>query len=613
MHAESIRALSLVMRGLLHFARCLWRAWTLICAILVALVLIIFGTAYLGYPHQSTTEQVPNKLTVKQTSDGIERMKLGFGASGQHQPFVGIAISGGGSRAANFGLAALRELEAIGLLEHAEPVSSVSGGSLAAAEIALHLDAKPTSAFWSSAFARAGKDLSAALVRDWLSPSTFFRTLVTPYDRGDILAKVFDTELYKGARFSAISTGGPNWYPTKYRPSVFFNATSISDPLLRGGGEQVDPRLPMGMYMSTFTYSFDRFREMNSDLAEMPIAYAVASSAAFPAAINPITLQLADVQRDSSGDKLFGKRYIHLADGGLSDNLGTDTLRKVYETRLRYQRTLNDDGREEFRERPCLIVSIDATAPPKFGPREASLRSDGRNTWWSSLVDATAVYGYDAYLLRRRADQLDEMGIDSAGIDYGKWTKSRPSAIIETSMRARYQRFQQAGMYRARPSIFTRTQSVEQPGIPLAFDFKEYRCTVWHIALEDLEVRRPETFSSPSERPISISNSARNGILRQLSDTSSSLETDFRLRSTVSPRCSVEELQSVLTRGAQELIHDAQTKPKVCAWMKSAKFDTTRCEAALMFPAVIPTTCIDKVVDREIDYLETALRESSKR
>ena len=47
--------------------------------------------------------------------------------------FVGIALSGGGMRAANFSAAVLLELEQLGLLRHASALSSVSGGSLTAA------------------------------------------------------------------------------------------------------------------------------------------------------------------------------------------------------------------------------------------------------------------------------------------------------------------------------------------------------------------------------------------------------------------------------------------------------------------------------------------------
>src|SRR5712692_1995823 len=47
--------------------------------------------------------------------------------------FVGIAMSGGGSRAANFSAAVLQELERHGFLRYVSAISSVSGSSLTAA------------------------------------------------------------------------------------------------------------------------------------------------------------------------------------------------------------------------------------------------------------------------------------------------------------------------------------------------------------------------------------------------------------------------------------------------------------------------------------------------
>src|SRR3954462_14934632 len=47
--------------------------------------------------------------------------------------FVGIAISGGGTRSANFSAACMFQLQRLGLLQRADYISSVSGGSLTAA------------------------------------------------------------------------------------------------------------------------------------------------------------------------------------------------------------------------------------------------------------------------------------------------------------------------------------------------------------------------------------------------------------------------------------------------------------------------------------------------
>src|SRR4051812_30374532 len=47
--------------------------------------------------------------------------------------FVGLALSGGGSRSANFSAACMFQLERVGLLQDVDYISSVSGGSLTGA------------------------------------------------------------------------------------------------------------------------------------------------------------------------------------------------------------------------------------------------------------------------------------------------------------------------------------------------------------------------------------------------------------------------------------------------------------------------------------------------
>jgi NTE family protein len=584
--------------------RVFWRVWCFGSVALVSVTSLVVLLAFAGYSRQASSPVFPNKLTREQDSLYVERMKLSLPFNGALPPFVGIALSGGGSRAANFSLAVLRELDAVGLLEHADSLSSVSGGSLAAAEIGLNLKGPPTDAFWTAADERMRKDLSGAMMKRYFTPTTLFKTFVSSLDRGDVLAQTLDAELYQGATFADIESGGRNYYPGHYKPGIYLNATAVSDPLFTKPFN-VDPRLPMGTYMSTFTYSYERFIEMSSEIKTMPIAYAVASSAAFPAAINPISLQMADRGYDGEKREFRDERYIHLADGGLSDNLGTDTVRKVFESRLRNQRVLRDDGTEQFVDRPCLIISIDATSPPKYAPRQASMRADGRATWWSSFIDATAVYGYDAYLLRRRADQLDEMGIDSASMDYGKWRKTRPTAIVDAKLRTRYTRYLRKGMYVAPNTVFTRTQTVEHSEEPVTFDMKEYSCKVWHIALEDLDVRRDERSRGESERQEAIDNGKRNVTLRMIADTALSLETDFKLSSTISPRCTPIQLQSILKRAAQELVQDIKTKREVCAWMQAAKLNTDRCDSHMadFDREPIPEQCIDQAKVPGLAYL----------
>lgn len=601
-----------VLRGASSCALFAWATWRFTSIFIVSTVVMFLTLVYFGSRFRDENVKFPNQLITNFTDEGMARMKLhSQSADLRLHPFIGVAFSGGGSRAANFSFVVLEELERIGLLEHVEAFSSVSGGSITAAWVAQNLNGKPDKKFWEEGSRLLGRDIAADFRNRFFSPDIFIRTFFTSYDRGDVLAETFDQQLFHGASFSNIKSSSIGYGTAKYQPSLFINATALSDPLF-SSGMHPDLRLPMGMYMSTFTFSVERFAEMNSNLQAMPISYAVAASAAFPAAINPITLQFADKKVDSTGTQLISKRYIHLADGGLSDNLGTDTLRKVFETRLHGLRAMDAKGKTEMLNRPCLIISIDATSPPMIQPRESSLNPDGRATWWSSIVDATAVHGYDAYLLRRRADQLDELGIDSASVEYSRYYKTRPSSIAHVELRTRYSRFQESHGYAASPTVFTRSQTIEQmPGL-IQNDRKSYGCTIWHIALEDLDVYRKPTNGdwrrTEEGDMIAKEIKERNEILRKISATALSLKTDFKLQSVISPNCNVEQLQAVLKRGAQELVHDKQSKPKLCSWLKKAKLPSDLCEQEFTEKQNLPENCLQKYEDKEVKYLSNERR-----
>ena len=51
---------------------------------------------------------------------------------------IGLALSGGGYRAAAYHIGALRALHKLGVLDKVDVISSVSGGSITAASYALH-------------------------------------------------------------------------------------------------------------------------------------------------------------------------------------------------------------------------------------------------------------------------------------------------------------------------------------------------------------------------------------------------------------------------------------------------------------------------------------------
>jgi predicted acylesterase/phospholipase RssA len=209
--------------------------------------------------------------------------------------FVGIAISGGGSRSANFSAACMLQLERIGLLQKVDYISSVSGGSLTAALYCANSDEDWNPANVQRALSHNfANDLIARLLMPWNMLTMF----VTDYDRSDLLAEVFQENLFtrhgRGLTFGDLRAD---------RPRLLINATDLQS------GRK-------------FIFSDDSFDELNSDLSKYPIAWACAASSAVPVLLHQVTL------RDYS--TIF-KQYRHFIDGGIADNLGIQSLVEVYD------------------------------------------------------------------------------------------------------------------------------------------------------------------------------------------------------------------------------------------------------------------------------------------
>jgi predicted acylesterase/phospholipase RssA len=207
--------------------------------------------------------------------------------------FVGLALSGGGSRSANFSAACMFQLERIGMLQKVDYISSVSGGSLAAAYYCLnHQGWNP-----KDAQEKLTHPFANDMLLDILMPWNSLAIIFSDYDRSDLLAKSLRKHLFS-------QHGKQQTYADLLpdRPRLLINATD-----LQSGG--------------SFVFCNDTFDKLNSDLAKYPIAYAVAASSSVPVLLHQVTL------RDFSTEF---KQYHHLIDGGVSDNLGLNTLVETF-------------------------------------------------------------------------------------------------------------------------------------------------------------------------------------------------------------------------------------------------------------------------------------------
>jgi len=229
---------------------------------------------------------------------------------------VGLCLSGGGYRAMLFHVGAIKRLNDAGRLTELDRISSVSGGSITAATLALH---------WSRLEWRKGV-------------ATNFDTLVTAPVRA-LAGHTLDVwAVLKGiSPFSTISEHIADAYrehlfgdaslrelPGAPAPLFVINATSLESGVL---------------FRFTRAYAADwRVGTINSP--DIALADAVTASSAFPPVLSPCELDLrhASWQTVPGNDpKLATEGFrgkVALTDGGVYDNLGLETVWKRCRTVL---------------------------------------------------------------------------------------------------------------------------------------------------------------------------------------------------------------------------------------------------------------------------------------
>lgn len=247
---------------------------------------------------------------------------------------VVASFSGGGSRAAAFAHAALAELDRrrfawdgrdTSLAGEIDMVTGVSGGSVAAAHFALNGLATHLARF-STDFLEV--DFQARLIGAALSPSNLYLMSSPWFGRGHVLAGELDALLFGGATFASLDA-------LPARPYLVIGATDLAS-----GGD--------------FDFASDQFATLCSAIDAVPLSFAVAASSSVPLVFSPLTLanHAKDCPRGAASsearvapdgitatnarDRLVraeldavrggGRRFVHLVDGGLSDNLG---LRRI--------------------------------------------------------------------------------------------------------------------------------------------------------------------------------------------------------------------------------------------------------------------------------------------
>lgn len=257
------------------------------------------------------------------------------------KPGIGLALSGGGVRAAAFHAGVLQYLAEQGKLEQVVHVSSVSGGSLLAG-LVFHIGGGqwPSSeAYASDVFPRLKKTLTtqslqcSGLVRLLLNPLNW-RFLLS---RANVIAQAIEGLWGVTAKLDAIGNS-PVW--------------SINGTTGETGRRFRFKNSTMGDYELGYATT-----------AKFSLARAMAVSAAFPGGVGPLALKTEDFEWEKRGQWGAGIpqpyeppfKRIHLYDGGLYDNLGIEPLFDVGSQELKADKTL--------RSKVTYLVVSDGGAP----------------------------------------------------------------------------------------------------------------------------------------------------------------------------------------------------------------------------------------------------------
>ncbi len=263
-----------------------------------------------------------------------------------------LMFSGGGTRAAALGYGVLEQFKKTpvyttkqgSLLDKIDVVYGVSGGSVLASYFALE-GANVIPKFEDNFLKQ---DFQSEIIRQVFSLSNLPRLTSPQFGRGDLLQEQLNLTLYRGKTFGDL-------VHQRKGPFAVISATDMN----------------MGQKIS-FTQEF--FDGLCLDLNQMEIARAVAASSAVPLVFSPLTLnnnagnchfslppELSvinnlndeEMQRAKNLNEIknvlalyqdrAARPFIHLVDGGLTDNLGLASLIDIYDVagqELMYEKAL---------------------------------------------------------------------------------------------------------------------------------------------------------------------------------------------------------------------------------------------------------------------------------
>ena len=251
---------------------------------------------------------------------------------------VVLAISGGGMRAAALGYGVLEELRRTKvrvngvqrrLLDEVDVISAVSGGTLPATYYSLRGE-KMFDEFEERVLSR---NLELELALRIITPINWFRLPSGTFGKSDLFAELYDETVFNHATFGDLQKANG--------PFVIINGTDVTTG-------------------ARFSFTQDYFDTICGDLSQVKLGRAIATSTSLPPLLTPITLEnrggtcgwkapawVAAAEENMGESETPGRAllraralqsyldpnrpYVHLFDGGLSENLGLNEVIRAFD------------------------------------------------------------------------------------------------------------------------------------------------------------------------------------------------------------------------------------------------------------------------------------------
>ena len=334
---------------------------------------------------------------------------LEVGTARSPDTIVLLAFSGGGMRSAAFGYGVLKGMRDFSLvvdgrherlLDEIDMMASVSGGSFPAAYYGLYRDKIFTD--FEKDF--LDHDISSYIWGTYLIPWHMGWLFESDHGTNDRMAEVYDDLMFHGATYADLLKQG--------RPVLSIDATDVDHEFV-------------------FPFLQDQFDFLCSDLLSYPLSRAVAASNGFPILFSPITLKnyrpqcggrepswlrgdiardpLSRVAKQAEIAQIYldseNTRYVHLLDGGISDNLA---MRGMINTIMILTDVANAGRHFDFTHirRVVLISSDGQAANTAATARERDLSSLGQifNAVSGTQIDS---YNFETMILANKV--LDDL------------------------------------------------------------------------------------------------------------------------------------------------------------------------------------------------------------